>query len=71
MQVPFISFSLLARAGIPYLSPPLKAGTCTKWSDPEDWARPVLNHYERDNRARQAVFLIQKLETRYPECENP
>jgi len=35
-------------------------------------ARPgVLNRYDREHRAKQAAFLIEKLESQYPECKKP
>ncbi|WP_411850807.1 hypothetical protein ACLB90_18435 [Stenotrophomonas sp. LGBM10] len=71
-NVSFISFSLPNSAGLPYLiNHAFKAGTCTRYSSPEDWAGPVLNRKDRENRARQAAFLIQKLETQYQECKKP
>ncbi|WP_416058443.1 hypothetical protein [Stenotrophomonas maltophilia] len=43
--------------------------------EPLRWLRDagpgVLNRYAREHRARQATFLIEKLEAQYPECKKP
>ena len=43
--------------------------------EPLRWLRDArpggLNRYDREHRARQAAFLIEKLEAQYPECKKP
>ena len=43
--------------------------------EPLRWLRDArpggLNRYDREYRARQAAFLIEKLEAQYPECKKP